>query len=56
MKGYHQVRTFKVYDDISDGTSAYGLLPDGWKPFAAWPNHDGSITVVCRLWTREDDE
>jgi hypothetical protein len=48
IEGYHEVATFYV-------SGGHRELPPGWKPFASFLS-GGQILVVCRKWTRVEQE
>lgn len=51
MTGHHELRVFSFAGHpLSRNTSR---LPEGWKPFAAYPVH-GALVVVARKWIREE--
>ena len=51
MTGYHQVKEFKFANGLGHGVA----LPEGWKPFAAYPLPYGGVRLVCRKWVRHEN-
>jgi hypothetical protein len=52
MTGHHEVTVFaRSLDELLQNAP----MPTNWKPFAAFPLHDGRLAVVCRRWIREEN-
>lgn len=52
MTGYHQVKEFYFASGLGAGIA----MPEGWKPFSAYPIKHGGVVLVARKWVRYDDK